>query len=149
MTRASTDKKTWTHVKNFYQAGFPIPTESYIRVRNRGAARAEVQFRSVVDSTKTLQDFGCVDSRFYAYAEVWIRSLDGHMVTVDCQWGKCSEGIVNDSADDISIPLGCFTDDDIDPRLAELLQSLKEIYKEILTLSRHQVEGDVANQVSL
>jgi hypothetical protein len=130
MTRASTDKKTWTHVKNFYQAGFPIPTESYIRVRNRGAARAEVQFR-------------------YAYAEVWIRSLDGHMVTVDCQWGKCSEGIVNDSADDISIPLGCFTDDDIDPRLAELLQSLKEIYKEILTLSRHQIEGDVANQVSL
>ena len=142
MTRASTVKKTWVHVRTFYQAGFPIPTGSYIRVRNLGAARGEVQFRWAVDSTETLQDFGCVEYKVYAYAEVWIRSLDGGLVSVDCNWGKCSFGLVEEDREHTSDLTCCFTDEDIDHKLAEVLHSLVITYKEILTLTGYQLRRD-------
>lgn len=142
MTRASTDKKTWVHVRTFYQVGFPIPTGSYIRVRNLGAARGEVQFRWAADSTETLQDFGCVEYKVYAYAEVWIRSLDGGMVSVDCNWGKCSFGLVEEGREHTSDRTRYFTDEDIDPKLAELLHSLVVTYKEILTFTGYQLRKD-------
>lgn len=89
MTRATTDQQDWVHARNFYQAGFPFPTPTSISVRNLGASSAELQFRSVVDSTKSLPPFGCAEYDVYAYAEVWFRSLHGDEVTIDCNGGKC------------------------------------------------------------
>jgi hypothetical protein len=128
----------WQHIRNFYQAGFPFPTPTPIRVRNLGVSTVEVQFRSVLDSSKTISAMGCEEYNVYAYAEAWFRSPNGEAVTIDCDWGSCVSGLDSDSNRTISNSSVRFTDDDIDPQRADLFKTLISTYKKILKTTDSQ-----------
>lgn len=62
----------------------------------------KVQFRSVSDTTRTVNTNECTDTSVFPYTEVFFKSVTGNPVTIECGTGSCSRSLVEDSGETFS-----------------------------------------------
>jgi hypothetical protein len=115
MTVKTTSRTSWVFVEKWYGGGV-------IRVKNRGSSPLRVQFRSVTNTTRTVEPLRCTEYSIAPYTEVFFKSPNGDSVTIDSGGGRCLLNLQEEQQ------AGLFSEDTVSPDLRiECIQKAEDI----------------------
>ena len=82
----------------------------------------KVQFRSVSDTTRTIDSNGCRDTSIFPYTEIFFKSINGKPVTIECGPGSCSSNLVEEHSE-------IFSEEDVNTEAREKYLQIAEDMK--------------------
>jgi hypothetical protein len=81
-----------------------------------------VQFRSVSDTTRTVDVNGCSDTGIFPYTEVFFKSINGEPVVIDCGPGSCSSNLAEE-------PSEIFSEEDVSTDMRDKCLQIAEVMR--------------------